>query len=274
MATLTRLGLQPVVAVAGTPGSISGLASPASASYDSGDGTFVWQSNSNTPANMDAGSYIFRNDTVNSNGITVEAPAALGSNYTLTLPAIPSQTNVMTLDTSGNMGSITYNQVGQAMTSVGADAIAESVTRSTGTTVGLLGVAKSTSCGNFTTNSHAFITNLTVTITTSGRPVMLRLQSDGVTDPGGLSIACQATVSGGQFVSGGINFVRNSANISYDYFGPAQGIGYMGVNPSSFSFVDIVGAGTYTYNVNATIGTSGSSPVFFAQDIVLVAYEL
>lgn len=91
--------------IAGTPGSISNLTPPASASYVAGTMTFVWQSDANTPANMDAGSYIFRNITASSNGITVSAPAALGSNYNITLPALPSSQKFMTLDASGNMAA-------------------------------------------------------------------------------------------------------------------------------------------------------------------------
>ena len=54
-------------------------------------------------------------------------PNALGANYQLTLPTIPAQTNVMTLDASGNMGSITYDQVGSSMSATGANAIAASM---------------------------------------------------------------------------------------------------------------------------------------------------
>lgn len=91
--------------VAGSPGSISNLTSPASASYVALSQTFVWQSDVNTPANMDAGSYIFRNITASSNGITVSAPNALGSNYTLTLPTLPATQSFMTLDASGNIAA-------------------------------------------------------------------------------------------------------------------------------------------------------------------------
>lgn len=88
--------------VAGTTGSISGLTPPASASYNSG--TFVWQSNSNTPANLDAASIIIRNMTASSNGITLSAPNALAANYTITLPATSPSNNgaFLTLDTSGS----------------------------------------------------------------------------------------------------------------------------------------------------------------------------
>lgn len=95
--------------VAGTTGSISGLTPPASASYNSG--TFVWQSNSNTPANLDAASLIIRNMTAGSNGITLAAPNALAANYALTLPAaLPGSSGVfLTLNTSGAMSYTSIN---------------------------------------------------------------------------------------------------------------------------------------------------------------------
>lgn len=89
--------------VAGTPGSISGLVAPASASYVSANQTFVWQSDTLTPANMDAASYIFRNLSANSKGLTLSPPAAMGADYTLTLPALPAAaTNkIVRLDSTG-----------------------------------------------------------------------------------------------------------------------------------------------------------------------------
>lgn len=88
--------------IAGTPGSITNLSPPASVNYVSGSQTFVFQSNVATAANIDAGAYLFRNLSPNSTfAITLQAPAALPSNYTLTLPSIPAAQSFMTLDASG-----------------------------------------------------------------------------------------------------------------------------------------------------------------------------
>src|SRR5271166_2849673 len=89
--------------VAGTPGSISGLVSPASASYSGIFDGFIWQSNANTPANMDAASYIFRNLVANSPGLTLSPPTLSPPGYTLVLPQLPASTKILTLDTSGNI---------------------------------------------------------------------------------------------------------------------------------------------------------------------------
>ncbi len=85
-------------------GSITGLPSgTASASYSAG--TFTWQSATNTAANMDGRSYIYRNSTANSKGLTLNPPSAMGADISETLPAIPGATSFMQMDTSGNMAA-------------------------------------------------------------------------------------------------------------------------------------------------------------------------
>lgn len=92
--------------IAGTPGSITNLTPPASVNYVSGSQTFVFQSNTATAANIDAGAYLFRNLSPNSTfAVTLSPPAGLSSNYDLILPMIPAQQSFMTLDTSGNMAA-------------------------------------------------------------------------------------------------------------------------------------------------------------------------
>lgn len=85
-------------------GSITGLPSgTASASY--AGGTFIWQSATNTAANMDAGSYILRNATISSNGLTLQPPPAMAANYAITLPTLPITTNIMSMDQLGNIAA-------------------------------------------------------------------------------------------------------------------------------------------------------------------------
>lgn len=89
----------------------------------------VVNSASNTPASIKGGSVLIGNTgTSGSNYITLSPPNILAANYSVFLPVLPAQTNVMTLDASGNMASITYDQVGQNMTVTGANAIAATMT--------------------------------------------------------------------------------------------------------------------------------------------------
>lgn len=92
--------------VAGSAGSISGLTSPASASYNSGTSTFVWQSNTNTSANLDASCLLQRDLTASSNAVTLCAPPSLAANYSLTWPAaLPASQKFATIDNSGNIAA-------------------------------------------------------------------------------------------------------------------------------------------------------------------------
>jgi hypothetical protein len=71
----------------------------------SGSSVFVWQSDTAIAANMDFGSAILRNLTPNSTyGLTL-APPLLTSDITLTLPYVPTQTNIMSMDVSGQMAA-------------------------------------------------------------------------------------------------------------------------------------------------------------------------
>lgn len=88
--------------IAGSPGSITNLTPPASVSYVAVNETFVFQSDVNTPANLDAGSITVRDVSANSNGITIEAPPALASNYDIILPAgAPSANGLLLTSSSG-----------------------------------------------------------------------------------------------------------------------------------------------------------------------------
>lgn len=93
-------------AVAGTPGSIANLVSPASASYVAVSSKFVFQSDVNTAASLDARNLILRNSTASSNGLTLSPPNSLASNYTITLPTLPAATNILMISSGGAISSV------------------------------------------------------------------------------------------------------------------------------------------------------------------------
>lgn len=95
---LTRAG-----AVTGTPGSISNLLPPASVTFVAGTATFVFQSAANTPANIDGASFVLRNLTIGSAGLTLSPPNAMGSDFSIVLPSLPSAQAIVEMDVSGNM---------------------------------------------------------------------------------------------------------------------------------------------------------------------------
>jgi hypothetical protein len=84
----------------------SGIASgSASASFSSG--VLVVDSNTNTPGNIQAGSYLMGQNVVGSNFLTLSPPSSLSSgSYSLILPALPTLgKGILTLDTSGNIAT-------------------------------------------------------------------------------------------------------------------------------------------------------------------------
>lgn len=179
--------------VAGTPGSIGGLLSPASLSYISGSQTFVFQSSTATPANIDVGAITIRNILANSKGITISPPAALANNYSLTLPAtIPtSGVKFLTIDNTGNIA----DNVGVDNSTIGFD-----VNTSIGVKNFSIGPQQltpsnfvaSSSCGDFSGSpaTTAVITNLNCTITTAGlRPIHITAVHDGSANPAGIAMS-------------------------------------------------------------------------------------
>lgn len=257
--------------VAGAAGTITGLPSgTASAAYTSS--TFVFQSATATPAAIDGASFILRNNVASSFGLTLSPPSALASNYSLVLPSLPPQTNVITLDTSGNMGTLSYDQIGEDMTSAGANAIAASRTRESGTnSVPIGGVAISPSSGSFGTGSVSYvgIPGQSVTIATSGRPVRVFMSPISA-----VSSLAGVGLSGTNTSSMFIQLTRNTVSVAIQQVAvsaTSSSNTELVIPPGSVSFLDDVAAGTYTYSFNVLV-SSGSNGSFV--NINTIAYEL
>lgn len=256
-------------------GSITGLPSgTASASYSSGSQTFIWQSATSTPANMDGGSFIFREVVSGAKGVTVSSPGALVSDYQMFWPgALPGSTKILTLDSSGNIGDVLdVDNVTLDILSNQIEVKNGGITRPKQSAVGQ---QISASSGTFTTSSLTYVavTSLNVTITTSGRPVMLLCQNDPLS-------------ADGEFISSNISTFSNFSFLKVDRTGSSSGtvfetqigssIGVNGVTnnyPGSVVFcMDPVSAGTYTYTVFAKVALSSTSLQAFS--LILTAYEL
>lgn len=255
--------------IAGTPGSISNLVPPASASYSAGTGTFIFQSDTNTAANVDGGSFVLRNATANSFGLTLSPPAGMSFDTTITLPTLPVVQSFVTLDSTGAMDA-PWTVDGSSIAIV-ANQVSVPNGGITKPKLAALGQQVSASCGGFFTASvtPVDITNLSVTITTTGRPVMLSLVPDGTG-----SESYTGGVGGGApqiqyrlFLLRGVTTLAN-LRIAYDLNSPSSEIF---VQPPGAFYIDVVGAGTYTYKMRAQddIGV-----VMRAFNLVLVAYEL
>jgi hypothetical protein len=140
-----------------------------------------------------------------------------------------------------------------------------------------LGQQISSSCGVFNTSSAVAVgvTNLTVSLTTTGRPIMITLISDASGAPNswiGFSRTSPAT-------SGTVFFYIEITGV------PARSIGHkielvgastnlaLRIAPSNLSYIHVAGAGTYTISIFAS-SPSGSGCSAEAVNCKLVAYEL
>jgi hypothetical protein len=136
--------------------------------------------------------------------------------------------------------------------------------------MGPVGQQLSSSCGLFATSSTFYIdiTNLTVTITTSGRPVMVMLQPDG----SATSMFTAVTSTTGTLpVSANIKLVRGASDVAFWEAGLQASATDSTILPAIL-FVDAPAAGTYTYKLRGLLNdASGLLKVGYAS---LVAYEL
>lgn len=116
--------------VAGATGTITGLVSPASASFSGVANTFAWLFDTAKPARQimaDLQLYPYDGTTAFANFLTIKAPTTLATNFSWTLPnAASSQGNVLSISTAGQ---IAY---GIADGTVGAPSIAFSLDLDTG----------------------------------------------------------------------------------------------------------------------------------------------
>jgi hypothetical protein len=252
--------------VAGSSGSIGSLASPASATYSAGSKTFIWQSGSTKAAAMDNGAITIREtDVASAKGITLSSPTSLAADYSLVLPtALPASNSYLGISTSGNLSTATANQIVAA------------TTRSTGTTVGAGGVAISNSSGSYSTSSSSFtaVTNLSVTITTSGRPVYVGLIPDGTSNTTN-SCYIYAINSGSNSLQAFLEILRGASVVSQHEIGLVVGAGdipQIFYPPGNIWAIDVIGAGTYTYSVSVSCQSSASNMRCYNSK--LIAYEL
>ena len=283
--------------IAGSPGSIANLTSPASASYVSGNSTFVWESNTATPANMDFASAILRNLAANSKGLTLQPPAAMGADYTLTLPTIPVSQQIMTLDNTGNMSApytvdgstieIASNVIQVKDSGITSAKIAPvNVTQSklqvkalgiTNVSVG--GTARSNSSGSFATNltSLTQVTNQVISLNCTGnRPVTVFLTSDGNTNDSSIGIESQnLTINRGlgRFVitRNGTEIYRSVVDFQSNEPVSNQGF-HQRIPPTAISYLDFTApSGVNIYTLRAA--SSNTSLNVEVSNCILVAYE-
>lgn len=132
--------------------------------------------------------------------------------------------------------------------------------------------------GSFALTSTTFtdVTNLTVTITTTGRPVLIYFYSNS-TDTSGAGISGIFSADSNADTSGsiGLRIMRDATDIAYFSAG-TQATGHTDniiVIPASTIFhFDPVAAGTYTYKLQ--IRSSAAAVEVKATDVMMMAHEV
>lgn len=191
-----------------------------------------------------------------------------------------AQVRVRNNGTSWDVMSLGDNTVTTGKLAAGSVTQAKLAARATGTTVAAGGVAISGSSGTAAVSSAtAFpVFNLSVTITTTGRPVfvgLIPILGDGTpatdsyvgySSTSTVDMACQ------------IQILRGTTIISQADHELASGIGSassmkLRFPPGVIYTIDPTAAGTYTYSISAFITATGTASVAF-NNCKLIAYEL
>lgn len=172
--------------------------------------------------------------------------------------------------TTANIGTAVIGATDAASANVMAAARTRTVTTD-GTDPGAGGVCITGSSGAWSTNSISFanITNLSGTITTSGRPVMIRLVGDAAQVNVGLATDALNTVPGTALLL----LQRDGANIAFHKVEIDAG-GKIIIPLSSVLWLDTPNAGTYVYTVQGAVYYASNTVRLYVSYSKLVIYEL
>lgn len=267
--------------VSGSAGTITGLPSgTASASYAAG--VFVFQSATNTGADVDGRSFILRNNVASSNALTLSPPNAMGANYTITLPALPASTKILSIATDGTI-SANYD-VDNVTLTISTNALSvkdggvsqpKMYTRAVSTAASAGDIAQATASGSgggsqSSSTTPSQIGNQSVTIVTTGRPVLIMIAGFANT-PGAFNnsstLAAPGTNGGTLYIlRDGTNYITNQ--IAQTSVGGAAG--QLQAFPI-LNWIDQPAAGSHTYYAYFAINVNN---VFNAVNVRLVAFEI
>lgn len=287
---------------------IPGVVSPVSFSYSAG--IFSGKSAATTYAKFDmADLKLYENTAGITNGITLKSPAALAASYTITLPtAVPAASAFVLMSAAGALSTTVTNDatladtIAGAMTATGADAIAADITATganaiiadvsavpatqanlaanartrsitaDGTDPGVGGISISASSGLYVTTSTSLVavSQLSCTLTTQGRPVVVNVSPDG----SGLS-EIGSVDSAGAGSQAHFAIYRGATQIAYtEVSGQAAGATseIHRIPPGTLNIVDVSATtGKLTYTVWA-LGVGGNSAEVL--NCKLITYEL
>jgi hypothetical protein len=245
----------------------SGIASGTATASFSSD-VLVVNQNTNTPGNIQAGSYLMGLNTAGSNFLTLSPPSALSSGgYTLTLPTVPGALSFLSIDNSGNIAP--NAAVSQGLT--GSNLANNTVTR---TQIVALGRGVGSGSGNYSNATGTPTTVDAATLTCSGSgdvQIMLVANSAGPAE-----IVLEAT--GGATVRGNLYVYKDSSlfnTIELQTQAPIpspSGITIYELPPVGLIGYDITpSAGSHTYGVLASIAVGA---IIYVTNCTVIVKEL
>lgn len=171
--------------------------------------------------------------------------------------------------TVGGSTALTVDSGGLIPDSIATDMIIDNnVTRAK---LASVGQQLSSSSGSFTTSSltPVDVTNLSVTITTTGRPIILEMIPVSTLS----SIRITNNVNTGT-LEATLILKRDTTIVSGNSFRLTQSTtGLIPAVPAALRFIDTSSSGTYTFKVQANVGTTINN-VVQVRDYKLLAYEL
>lgn len=280
-------------------GAITGLTSPASASFATD--TFTWLYDTSKYALMASGPLLLRRDGETSpHRIKITPPASLASDYDLTLPAaLPGSNSYLYSDATGQLAfsttallnsvdtaaiqsqSVTTAKIadgnvstvkiaGSAITT--AKILDANVTRAKLAAVGQQ-VSSSATYTLITAATWSDVTGATVTITSSGRPIVVKAvpASTSASSLNAYNNSAGTVTAGWRLaVSGSATENRSVFEVSLVSGAPA-----MYFSPTSIEALCVYSAGTYTFQLQ-TYHTLGSilNGTTLTTAVSVVAYEL
>lgn len=237
----------------------SGIVSGSASAAFSG-GVLVVKSSVTSGANVLLQSVQLTNSGNLTNILTLQAPTLSGSS-SLTLPVVPASTKIMRLDASGNISATL--DVDNTTIDVAANLLEVKDGGITNPKLAPLGQQVSGSVTFSTTSASSTpVTGLTVTITTTGRPVIMGLFSNGASSAlvgiggtAGTLYSAQVLFTGGLLSNNQMTLAAGTA-----------------IPASSFTALALtIPANTYTFSVQASV-TAGGTIGF--TNVSLYAYEL
>lgn len=178
---------------------------------------------------------------------------------------LPSSANAVVLANEAlNLSSVSRGTADQAFV-MDSSGVSPEYAKISQKNMDAVGQQVSSSSGSFSTTSASFTvaTNLSVNLTTTGRPVMLMLIPDGSSTS---SIGCQG--SGG---SRGVEFAwfRDSNQLTDALF--FTGGNDISIPQGAVNFIDFPGAGNFLYTLQVL---AHSSSTVVVQSCKIVAYEI